>query len=548
MVCVTRLNISSCMLQSGIRTSRSTIPASVRTWMSSPSVGLCTLGSSPVWAPAHAHLVVRTVTLPVVYQPRIATPARVSRGVVPTASSYTFSTSRSHSCSTTRRSAGTSLDSTPLDAQESREGNDLNTEESTALDEAKKHFHRELKVAALRVPAALTGKLMSQLRPHLLSYPRVHNVVKPGDCHAALSPPLLSSERLLLLRADYSQLTTSELPSEVQTKLTERPTEVQLVQYTVRLGYDFLQAEDVLGHLLPVGITVPSGHEEVGHIIHLNLRDEHELYRHLIAHVLLEKHAPRIRTVVNKTSATAGKYRVFGMEVLAGENNLETRVMENGIQFDIDYGQIYWNSKLSGERKVLVALFAPGEVLCDACAGVGPISIAAASRGCRVYANDLNPEAVVYLARNAKQNGHEETVESFNIDGGDFMRKCVAGGAGGFELPDHIVMNLPSHAIELLLPSLVGAFDPLVWHNRALPLVHVYCFSGAEDPEADAVARVCSALGLVNRSEDSTLQASALIEQQTRRVRNIAPGKHMIRATFRMPAAAAFRGKEQREL
>jgi hypothetical protein len=117
MVCVTRLNISSCMLQSGIRTSRSTIPASVRTWMSSPCVGLCTLGASPVWDPAHAHLVVCTFTLPVVYQPRIATPARVSRGVVPTASSYTFSTSRSHSCSKTRRSAGTSLDSAPLDDQ-----------------------------------------------------------------------------------------------------------------------------------------------------------------------------------------------------------------------------------------------------------------------------------------------------------------------------------------------------------------------------------------------------------------------------------------------
>jgi tRNA (guanine37-N1)-methyltransferase len=90
-------------------------------------------------------------------------------------------------------------------------------------------------------------------------------------------------------------LATSELPSEVQTNLAERPTEVQLVQYTVRLGYDFLQAEDVLGHLLPAGITVPSGHEEVGHIIHLNLRDEHELYRHLIAHVLLEKVSKEIK-------------------------------------------------------------------------------------------------------------------------------------------------------------------------------------------------------------------------------------------------------------
>ena len=70
-------------------------------------------------------------------------------------------------------------------------------------------------MAALRAPAAAIGSLMPQLKSHLLSYPRVHNVVKPDSCHPALSPPLHQSERLLLLRAEYAQRSAQSLPSEV---------------------------------------------------------------------------------------------------------------------------------------------------------------------------------------------------------------------------------------------------------------------------------------------------------------------------------------------
>lgn len=38
--------------------------------------------------------------------------------------------------------------------------------------------------------------------------------------------------------------------------------------------------------LLPEGMTVPSAFETVGHIAHLNLRDEHVPYKKLIAKVL----------------------------------------------------------------------------------------------------------------------------------------------------------------------------------------------------------------------------------------------------------------------
>jgi tRNA G37 N-methylase Trm5 len=115
--------------------------------------------------------------------------------------------------------------------------------------------------------------------------------------------------------------------------------EAGLVQHAVTLHYAELLAEDVLAQLLPAGLTVPTGHEEVGHVLHLNLRHEHKPFRHLIGEVLLDKLGPRIRTVVNKTHATGGPFRVFPMELLAGSPDLETRVVENGITFQLDYGK-----------------------------------------------------------------------------------------------------------------------------------------------------------------------------------------------------------------
>lgn len=49
--------------------------------------------------------------------------------------------------------------------------------------------------------------------------------------------------------------------------------------------FTVLQILQVLEALLPKGMIVPSSFETVGHIIHLNLRDEHLPYKNVIAKV-----------------------------------------------------------------------------------------------------------------------------------------------------------------------------------------------------------------------------------------------------------------------
>ena len=56
------------------------------------------------------------------------------------------------------------------------------------------------------------------------------------------------------------------------------------------------------------------------------------------------------------------------------------------------------------EHQRITTLVSPKDVLFDVFAGVGPFSIPCAKKGCRVYANDLNPHSVYWLKKNLKLN------------------------------------------------------------------------------------------------------------------------------------------------
>ncbi|XP_071696719.1 tRNA (guanine(37)-N(1))-methyltransferase 1-like [Rutidosis leptorrhynchoides] len=332
------------------------------------------------------------------------------------------------------------------------------------------------------------------------------------------------STRLLLLDERYAHKSQDELPEAIKACLTESLFE--LVRCKLTLFYSYWQMNEVLEALLPKGMTVPSSFETVGHIIHLNLKEEHLPYKNLIAKVVLDKNKPKIQTVVNKLDAINNEFRTMQLEVLAGNHSLVTRVVENGLHFHVDLATVYWSSKLGTERQRLLNSFTRNDVVCDVFAGVGPLAISAAKKVKYVYANDLNPHAVDYLERNAVLNKLERKIEVFNMDGRRFIDAIFKSQSS--RPITQVVMNLPKDAAEFL-----DAFKGIFRHTDrneelTLPKIHVYGFSKAEDPEFDFQERIRIALSEV------------AFEVKMHKVRLVAPGKWMLCASFVLPKSVAF--------
>merc|ERR1711903_73472 len=204
------------------------------------------------------------------------------------------------------------------------------------------------------------------------------------------------------------------------------PASMEVVSQSLVLDYDYFTFDEILREILPDGTDVPSSFETIGHVAHLNLRDEHLPFKHVIGQVLLDKNSPKIRTVVNKVGSIENEFRVLPMEVLAGEEGMETEVRQHGLRFRMDFSKVYWNSRLETEHKRLVDSFAPSDVVCDAMAGIGPFAVPAALAGHEVWANDLNPSCAHYLALNAKLNKASQLHPSC-LDGRSFLRDLIGG-------------------------------------------------------------------------------------------------------------------------
>ncbi|KAK8452809.1 hypothetical protein SEVIR_5G177510v4 [Setaria viridis] len=338
--------------------------------------------------------------------------------------------------------------------------------------------------------------------------------------------------RLLMLDESYAERRVDELPEAVKGVLNHETQQdglsaYELIRCQLTLFYNYWPMNEVLEELLPEGVIIPTGFETVGHIAHLNLRDEHLPYKKLIAQVVLDKNKPKIQTVVNKIDAIQNDYRTMQLEVLAGNDSLRTMVIESGLRFQVDLGTVYWNSRLATERQRLVNdIFRNSDIVCDMFSGVGPLAISAAKKVKYVYANDINPTAVEYFKRNMVLNKLERKIEVFNMDARRFISAIYS--SQHVHPVTQIVMNLPNDAAEFL-----DVFRGILRSGQSelhcvMPMIHVYGFSKAEDPEHDFHGRINVALG----------ENVDIVEMH--RVRLVAPGKWMICASFTLPFSIAI--------
>jgi tRNA (guanine37-N1)-methyltransferase len=121
-------------------------------------------------------------------------------------------------------------------------------------------------------------------------------------------------------------------------------------------------------------------------------------------------------------------------------------------------------------------------------AGVGPFSILIAKKreNVRVYAIDVNPDAVDYLRRNVAVNRVEKKVMPVLGDARQVLRESFRG------IADRVIMNLPERAIEY-----VGVACEAIKPKGGI--MHYYEFTRATNPMETAKVRLIEAMKRTNR-------------------------------------------------
>ncbi|GAA5853445.1 hypothetical protein JCM8547_002460 [Rhodosporidiobolus lusitaniae] len=272
-------------------------------------------------------------------------------------------------------------------------------------------FTTRLPLLAARLPANKTTQFLKQDGKDLVLRLRGIGAVSPD--------PSEQHRRVLLRTADKAALSQEALDVLEKSK-------AELVEDAVELPYEYWSSDQILQAVLPEDLLdeSPTAFTQVGHIAHLNLRDQYLPHKHLIGQVILDKNKS-LRTVVNKLDTIDNVYRNFQMEVLAGDEDFEVEMSEHDVKFRFDFSAVYWNSRLQTEHARLVSTFKPDDVIVDGFAGVGPFAIPAGKKGCAVMASDLNPKSAEALKGNAVLNKVEKNVRASNEDGRAFIRRSV---------------------------------------------------------------------------------------------------------------------------
>ncbi|BGP21883.1 tRNA(m(1)G37)methyltransferase [Rhodotorula toruloides] len=272
-------------------------------------------------------------------------------------------------------------------------------------------FDTTLSLLAARLPAAKANKFMKEDAKDFIV--RLRGI-------GAVNPDTSNEYRRVLLRTGDR----SSLPEELLEVVKRNDGE--LVEHDVKVGYDYWSADQILQAVLPEDLLdeSPTAFTQVGHIAHVNLREQYLPHRHLIGQVILDKNKG-LRTVVNKLDTIDSVYRNFQMEVLAGDPDFLVELSEHDCRFRFDFSKVYWNSRLQTEHARLVDSFKPTDVVVDGFAGVGPFAIPAGKKGCAVSASDLNPASAEALAENVKLNKVEKNVRAFEDDGRHFIQTSI---------------------------------------------------------------------------------------------------------------------------
>ena len=195
-------------------------------------------------------------------------------------------------------------------------------------------------------------------------------------------------------------------------------------------------------HLLS---SLPQALDIIGNIAIIEIPLELKAYENQIGQAIMETHK-NIKTVLAKAGAISGTYRVRNLTLIAGDNKTQTIHKEFGCSYHVDLARAFFSPRLSHEHERVALLVKSGETVVDLFAGVGPFSILIAKKNpkVKVYAVDINPEAVELLRVNVRVNRVENRVFPILGDAKEIAAAKLS------RLGDRVIMNLPETAMDFV--------------------------------------------------------------------------------------------------
>jgi tRNA (guanine37-N1)-methyltransferase len=339
--------------------------------------------------------------------------------------------------------------------------------------------------ACLKVPKKL-GERAIRLVAELDLFNRELNIQQTEDslCIPLTREPLAAVLRKFEKKLPHFEISVHNFPEREKHHL---------------VSLDFL-VEKLPPHLLA---SVPRAIDFVGNIAIVEIPSELSAYKKEIGEAILKAHK-QTSTVLAKSGAVEGVYRLRDFEVIAGAKKTVAVYREYGCTYHVDVARAYFSPRLSTEHNRVASQVKKGETVVDLFAGVGPfaIPIAKKQQNVRVYAVDVNPDAAALLKRNVAVNRVEKQVVPILGDARQVVREQLLGKA------DHVIMNLPEMALEFVDVA-CEALKP------EGGIIHYYSFVKDSNPLETAKVRLTEA---VNRNKR---QIKKFILAKT--VREVAP-------------------------
>lgn len=204
---------------------------------------------------------------------------------------------------------------------------------------------------------------------------------------------------------------------------------------------------ETLANALPPNLlaSLPRALDVVGDTITIEIPPELEDYKKTVGEAILETHR-NVHVVLAKAGKIDGTFRLREFEFIAGEKRTATVHKEYGCSYYVDLAKAYFSPRLSQEHQRVASLSQEGETVVDLFAGVGPFSVPIAKKckNTKVYAIDINADAIELLKKNVRLNRVESRVYPILGDARQIVYENFEGAA------DRVIMNLPETSSEFV--------------------------------------------------------------------------------------------------